>query len=99
MTYRIEYAPFTPPVRRARLSLRLPFLTCLFFALFLLAVKTLWPAGQEALTRLLLPLLTTEDTWEALSVFLTDLQEGQNFRDALTAFCQQIISYADSPIA
>ena len=99
MIYRIEYDPFTPPVRRERLSLRLPLLTGLFFVLFLLTVKALWPAGQETLSRLLLPLRAAEETREAFTAFLSDLQEGQTFRDALTAFCQQIISYADIPSA
>ncbi len=99
MSYRIEYNPFTPPGRREHLSPRLPVLTCLFFVLFLLAVKSLWPAGQEALTRLLLPLQTTADTREAAAAFLSDLQKGHNFRDALTAFGRQIVTYADIPPA
>lgn len=99
MAYRIEYGPPVPPARRERLSLRLPLLTCLFFAVFLLTVKAFWPAGQEALTRLLLPLRSGAETQEAMRIFLSDLQDGRDFREALTAFCQQIISYADIPSA
>ena len=99
MAYRIEYDPFTPPVRRERISLRLPLLTGLFFVLFLTAVKFFWPAGQETLTRLLLPLQLSAETQDAITTFLSDLQDGRNFRDALAAFCQQIVSYADIPSA
>ena len=99
MAYRIEYGPPRPPARQDRLSFRLPFLTCVFFAAFLLAVKAFWPAGQEALTRLLLPLQATAEYRDAISTFVSDLREGHPFREALTAFCQQIISYADIPSA
>ena len=54
---------------------------------------------QEALTRLLLPLQATAESHDAISAFVSDLREGHPFREALTAFCQQIISYADIPSA
>lgn len=99
MAYRIEYGPPIRQEKRERFPLRLPMLTCLSFAAFLFAVKLFWPAGQEALTRLLLPLQGAGETQAAMAVFLSDLREGQSFREALTTFCRQIVSYADLPAA
>lgn len=96
MTYRIEYGPAQPRPRE-KLPLRLIGLTCCFFALFLLGVKSFWPEGQEALTRLLLPARNASGFREAMQSFLAQLKAGESFYDSLTAFCREIISYADLP--
>lgn len=94
MAYRIEYGPPLPR-RREQFPLRLLLLTCTFFVLFLLGIKIFWPESQAKLTQLLLP----TQTRDAVQVFLEALRSGEPFRDSLTAFCREIISYADLPAA
>lgn len=97
MAYRIEYGPPFP--RSAdRLPLRLILLTAGFFVLFLLGVKAAWPAGSEKLTQLLLPAQSTGFR-QAAQTFFADLKGGAPFYESLTAFCQEIIAYADIPAA
>lgn len=96
MFYRIEYGPAMPR-QRDRLPLRLMALTCLFFALFILTVKAAWPAGREKLAQILLPAGNQRNFLEAAQVFLANLKGGTSFYESLTAFCRQIISYADIP--
>ena len=64
-------------------------------ALFLAGVKIFWPEGQAWLTQLLLP----AGTRAAFRDLLDALQSGQPFYDSLTAFCREIVSYADLPAA
>ena len=94
MAYRIEYGP-PRPRRREKFPLRLLLLTCFFFVLFLAGVKIFWPEGQARLTQLLLP----AGTRVAFRNLLDALQSGQPFYDSLTAFCREIVSYADLPAA
>ena len=97
MAYRIDYGPPMPRRRGEKFPLRLPLLTCVFFLLFLLVVKAAWPAGSEKLTQLLLPAQAAAESQEAVQAFLSDLKEGEPFYESQTAFCQQIIAYADIP--
>ena len=94
MAYRIEYGPPRPRYRE-KFPLRLLLLTCFFFVLFLAGVKIFWPEGQARLTQLLLP----AGTRAAFRDLLDALQSGQPFYDSLTAFCREIVSYADLPAA
>ena len=96
MFYRIEYGPATPH-QRDKLPLRLIGLTCLFFTLFILAVKAAWPAGREMLTRILLPAGNQNSFPAAAQAFLQELTNGAPFYDSLAAFCRQLISYAEVP--
>ena len=96
MSYRIEYGPPFPR-SRDKLPIRLIGLTALFFILFLLIVKTAWPAGREKLTRLLQPVGNTQDLRLAAQAFFADLKAGAPFYDSLTAFCQEIVSHAALP--
>lgn len=98
MAYRIEYGP-PGPVSRDRLPLRLILLTAVFFVLFLFTVKAIWPAGSEKLAQLLLPVRNSTGFRQAAQAFFTDLQSGTPFYESLTAFCQEIIAYADIPAA
>ena len=94
MAYRIDYGPPTPHQYREKFPLRLIGLTCGFFALFLLGVKLFWPAGCETLGRFLHP-VNTAGSADAVQTFLAQLRAGESFYDSLTAFCHQIIDYAD----
>lgn len=96
MAYRIEYGP-PAPKSRDRLPLRLILLTAGFFALFLLLVKAIWPAGSEELTRFLLPTRDSEGFRHAAQAFFANLKSGAPFYESLTAFCQEIIAHADIP--
>lgn len=98
MAYRIEYGP-PRPRRREKFPLRLLLLTCFFFVLFLAGVKIFWPEGQARLTQLLLPARNAAGTRAAFRDLLDALRSGQPFYDSLTAFCREIVSYADLPAA
>lgn len=94
MAYRIEYG-LPRPRRREKFPLRLLLLTCFFFVLFLAGVKIFWPEGQARLAQLLLP----TGTRAAFRDLLDALRSGQPVYDSLTAFCREIVSYADLPAA
>lgn len=94
MVYRIEYGP-PHPRRREKFPLRLVGLTCGFYAMFLLGVKILYPEIPEQLTQLLLPTQNAADFREAFRLFVAQLKSGVPFYDSLTAFCQEIVSYAN----
>lgn len=96
MFYRIEYGPAMPP-KKDRLPFRLMALTCIFFALFILGVKAAWPGGYDKLTQLLFPLGNRSQFLDAVQSFFSQLQDGAPFYASLTAFCRQVISYAELP--
>ena len=98
MAYRIDYGPPLPCRLKEHFPLRLVLLTTGFFTAFLLGVKALWPEGNELLAKLLLPIRNSGPI-DAVEVFLSDLRSGESFYDSLTAFCRQIISYADIPVS
>lgn len=98
MAYRIEYGPPSHH-RQSKLPLRLILFTGCFFALFLLGVKIFWPAGRETLYALLLPSGNKGIYRDAASAFLADLKDGAPFYQSLTAFCREVISYAELPAA
>lgn len=98
MAYRIDYGPPLPSRLKEHFPLRLVLLTSGFFTAFLLGVKALWPEGNELLAKLLLP-VHDSGSFEAVEVFLSDLRSGESFYDSLTAFCRQVISYADIPVS
>ena len=98
MTYRIEYGPSLPQ-RKLSFPLRLVGLTCLFFVLFLVGVNIFWPEGRETLIQLLLPAGHATHFIKASQGFFNSLTAGQPFYESLTAFCREIISYAELPAA
>ena len=53
---------------------------------------------SELLARFLLP-VHNSGSFDAMEVFLSDLKSGEPFYDSLTAFCRQVISYADIPVS
>lgn len=97
MAYRIEYGPPSHH-RQSKLPVRLILFTGCFFALFLLGVKIFWPAGRETLYHLLLP-VRNNSFQTAADAFLADLKGGVPFYQSLTAFCREVISYAELPAA
>lgn len=98
MAYRIEYGP-SRPRRRETFPRRLVGLTCGFFLLFLLGVRIFFPEIPEHLTQLLLPARNGGNFRDAVNSFVTQLKAGAPFYDSLTAFCREVISYADLPSA
>ena len=96
MIYRIEYGPPCPR-RREKFPLRLVGLTCGFFLLFLMGVRIFCPEMPEQLTQLLLPAPNAGNFQDAVASFVTQLKSGVSFYDSLTAFCREIVSYADLP--
>lgn len=94
MAYRIDYHPLPHKHSIPRFRWQTPLLTCLFFLLFLVTVKTVWPAGNQALRQLLLSPGYAAESETALQTLISNLKEGQPFYESFTAFCQQIIAHA-----
>ena len=94
MAYRIEYSPPASKQRISRFRWQIPLMTCLFFLLFVVSIKTAWPAGSQALHRILLLPGNFSETKTAIQTLISNLKDGQPFYDSLTAFCKQIIAHA-----
>lgn len=91
MGYRIEYGPTEEKMRKSSgMVRRLQVLTAAFLLLFILLVRQAWPEGTAKLREFLLP-GEPSVTQAAFGDLLTDIREGSPFREALTAFCQQVI--------
>ena len=97
MGYRIEYAPaFSPAKAERKHPLRLQLLCAVFLLLFILTVKSYWPAGTHRLQQLLLPQPATVAARQAFSELVTDLENGESFSDSITAFCREVIAHANT---
>lgn len=71
---------------------RLPLLIGAFLTLFLLLTCAFWPAGKEQLRQIIIP-GDPDITQQAVSELVTDLQNGEDFTDSVTAFCREIIRH------
>lgn len=93
MAYRIVYEEDPVKLTQCRTRpLRLQTMTAAFFLLFTLLVKVSWNEGTEKLREYLIPGALSV-TQAAFQSFMEDLQEGEPVADALTTFCQDIISH------
>lgn len=91
MSYRIVYGAAVPQKRTGGgRILRLQMMTAVFLLLFTLFVSLTWPAGTAKLREYLLP--ADGNTQTALQEFVSGLEEGESAREALTAFCRQMIA-------
>lgn len=73
---------------------RLRALTAAMFILLSLGVKRYWPEGTEMMRELFLPQRVSpgQATFRNL---IDDLRQGVEFRDALTAFCADLLDHAE----
>ena len=94
MAYRIEYRPPACKHKIPRFRWQTPLMTCLFFLLFVVSIKTAWPAGSQALHRILLPPGDFSESQTAIQTLISNLKDGQPIYESLTAFCKQIIAHA-----
>lgn len=83
MGYKIYYGKASIQ-RKPRGRLRRFLLTAGFFALFILTAQLLLPAQLHRLREALLPTAGLEN-------LVSQLQQGENIVDAVTAFCYDII--------
>lgn len=91
MSYRIVYGPKPKAARKKQAgSRRVQLLTAVFLIVFVLLVKSYWPAGNRKLQQIFLP-GEPEVTQLALEEMIESLHSGADAGDAFTAFCQQII--------
>ena len=94
MCYRIEYGPEirSKPSNR-RTFFRIPVLTAVFFFLFLLSVRIWWDDGSKLLRQWMIP-AEFSATEEAFSSMVENLRSGAELKDAVTTFCQELLSDA-----
>ena len=68
-------------------------LTAAFFVMFILSVKLFWEEGTDMLWDILLP--GNEDiTRSAMDQMVAQLRSGVGLKEAVTAFCREIIAGA-----
>lgn len=96
LSYRIVYGP-VPKMKRGGQGrrLRIQLMAAVFFLIFVLGVRLVWPEGSELLQSYLLP-GEKGVTEAAFSVMITDLQAGEPLGEAVTAFCRQVIAGAQT---
>ena len=96
MSYRIEYGSAIPKqyIRKTN-PLRLQAMTAVCLLLFSLVVSQFFPAGTEALRRILLQEKPSV-TQEAVDAFMGDIRSGESLGDSLTAFCVYIIDHDET---
>lgn len=92
MGYRIVYGPM-PKVRKTSPfnEMRLQALTAVFLLLFVLLVRQAWPEGTRMARQFLLPGEQTA-TEAAFADMIGEIQEGESWSDAFSAFCRQIVA-------
>ena len=83
MGYKICYTTASQK-RKPRGRLRRLLLTAVFFALFLFTAQLLLPKQLQQLQDVFLPV-------DSLNLLVSQLQQGENIVDAVTAFCHDII--------
>lgn len=94
MSYKISYGdPAGKAMQRSSFRLRLPAAAGIVLALAILA-RIFYPNEAKQLTEALFP-LTSAASQEALEVFAQNIKAGESFRNAVTAFCLEIIEDAD----
>ena len=84
------------PLPSATIALTRGAVGAVFLLLFILTVKSYWPAGTHRLQQLLLPQPATVAARQAFSELVTDLENGESFSDSITAFCREVIDHANT---
>lgn len=82
MSYRIEYRLAH---KKAGSRMRLPFLTLMFFLLFLLLVSHCWPEGMTEIRSVFQELRASAPV-SALNAFAGNLSEGESVTAAFSDF-------------
>lgn len=96
MSYRIVYAGTEPSHGRTCFQKgRFYRLLAGFFLLFCLLTKVCWPEGSDMMSRIVFS-GDPEVTAQAVSVFMQHLRAGEDFSDAVTAFCLEITEHAEN---
>ncbi len=91
MSYRVEYKTVSRYCRSKQESrIRLILLTLGCSVLFLALTVNCWPEGNELLKRLW-EQLHWEETRLALETMAGNLEQGLSAREAVTAFCRQLM--------
>ena len=86
MGYRIVYAPQLPMRRKGHLRLW----TAVFLLIFVAAVRLKWPMGTEHLRKVLKP---REQTVQAFSHMVEEVEDGLGMGEAVTAFCRTVVAH------
>lgn len=96
MAYCIEYGQPSgkkyAPVRHSGYLIRM---ICGTLILFLLMTHFFWPEGRTALREMFLP-GDPEITAEAFSSMVEGLRQGEPVSDAVTAFCQALLTHEEN---
>lgn len=96
MAYRIVYGePIPKPVQVHSSPLRIQILTAGCLLTFLMLVKIWFPAGTRKLQEYLLPAQPSV-TQQALDNLVMSVRCGNDFKDAFTVFCQEIITHDET---
>jgi hypothetical protein len=93
MAYSIGYMPQRNEYREKRS--KFPLLLLVFFLVFLLSVQIFSQEGASLLRRMFLPV--GEETVEAFSEMVLSVEEGVPLKDAVTAFCREVIALGQLP--
>lgn len=97
MGYRIEYGqPSDKKYPMPSRCSRLPWMVCGALLLFSLLTNLYWPEGREALRNLLIP-GDPDVTTEAFAVMIEEVRTGEDFGDAVTSFCREILNDGKDP--
>ena len=91
MGYRIEYVTEDRGGARNGRRSNVSVLTLLVFCAFLTGVRLWWPEGWETLWDLLIPGDRAQAA-QSLEQMVLSLRQGVEFRDAVTAFCGEILA-------
>ena len=95
MSYKIQYGNLPQKAElKQRKRLYLPGFAIILVALAL-AARLLYPTQMNRLTDALFP-LSSDSSKEALKTFSQHISAGEPLKDAVTAFCQEIIDEANS---
>ena len=92
MSYRVVYGPMPREKSGRKGIFRLQMMTAVCLLMLSLGIRTAWPEGREVLRHYLIPGTETV-TQEAFGDMIEGLQAGQSVREAVTAFCRQIVQH------
>ena len=94
MGYRIQYGDTPVFAKRQKMRLsRIIGLSLCFLVLLILLSWGFWPEGRTVLRDFLVP-GDPDVTLHGLEVLTQELRDGENFSDAVTAFCREVIDGA-----
>ena len=91
MGYRIEYVKEKIPSEKPQKEIRVV-LSLVFFLLFLPGVRIWWQEGWETFMDMLLP-GDMEAAAHAQGDLILRLRQGSDLREAVTAFCREVIVF------